>query len=290
MTAGGGPPGGGSRGGPPPAAPSQAPTEEEVSARPLESLFGLEGKTALIVGGYGGIGRLVTELFARAGAAVAVAGRSSEKAEELAATLRDDGRKALGAHVDVASPASVGELVGRVVAELGGVDVLVNCAGVLLEAKAEEFGEEEWRQTMEINLGGAFWLSQAVGRAMIAAGKGGRIIQFSSTRGALGGRRGFSAYGASKAGVNLLVKQLATEWARHGITVNGIAPGFVATEFVEESARDPQFVNMLLNRIPLGRFGEPLEIAGVTLFLASPAASYVTGQILFVDGGSTASS
>jgi gluconate 5-dehydrogenase len=125
---------------------------------------------------------------------------------------------------------------------------------------------------------------------MLAGKRGGRIIHFSSTRSIAGGRRGFAAYSASKGGLNTLIKQLSTEWARHGITVNGVAPGFVATEFVEDAAADESFQRMLLSRIPMARFGEPDEMAATALFLAAPAASFITGQIIFVDGGVTASS
>ena len=135
--------------------------------------------------------------------------------------------------------------------------MLVNLAGVDLEAKAEEFGEDDWQKVIDINLSGAFWLSQAAGQAMIDGGRGGRIIQFSSTRSVAGGRRGFAAYSASKAGVNALVRQLATEWGPHGITVNGVAPGFVPTELVQDALGNPQFVQMMLRRIPFGRFGDP---------------------------------
>jgi NAD(P)-dependent dehydrogenase (short-subunit alcohol dehydrogenase family) len=256
-----------------------------------DPLFRLDGKKALVVGGYGGIGQITCQLFAEHGAAVAIAGRSAEKAKALAEKLTAGGFKAVGLRVDAKDRASCEECVAGVVQQLGGLDIMVNCSSIMHEAKAEEFGAAEWQEVIDINLTGAFYLSQSAGRAMIAGGKGGRIIHFSSTRSEAGSaRRGFAAYGASKAGLNLMIKQLGTEWARHKITVNGIAPGFVATEMTQEAMKDQKFYNMMVNRIPFGRLGEPLEMAGPTLFLASPAASFITGQILFVDGGVLASS
>lgn len=272
------------------AQPVEPPSPLDAAAPDLRGLFGLDGRRCLIVGAYGGIGEITSRAFVECGATVAVAGRSLERARALAGTLESPGRPVLAGQVDVAEPASVDELVTTVADDLGGLDVVVNLAGIDLEAKAEDFAEADWRRVLDVNLSGAFWLSQAAGRRMIEAGRGGRIVHFSSTRAVAGGRRGFAAYGASKAGVNMLVKQLATEWGRHAITVNGVAPGFVPTGLVEHSARDEGFVAMLRTRIPFGRFGQPVEMAGAALFLAGPAASFMTGQILYVDGGVTASS
>ena len=263
----------------------------------LESMFRLNGKTALIVGGYGGIGRVTSALFAALGASLVIAGRSKESADELAGTLgasaNSDGRRVLGAQVDITDPQSADELLALVVRELGGLDIMVNMAAVDVTAKAEELEEEDWRQALDVNLSGAFWLSRAAGRVMIEAGQGGRLVHVSSTRSVAGGRRGFAAYAASKGGLNALVRQLATEWGPHQITVNGVAPGFVPTPrsgVAQEATKDLSFVAMLRERIPMQRFPEPTEIAGAVAFLASPASSFITGQILFADGGVTASS
>ena len=249
--------------------------------------FKLDGQVALMAGGYGGIGAALSLGLAQQGANVVIAGRSAEKSAALADHLISGGFTAMGLSFDIKKPDEISSLVKQTVREYGRLDILVNCVGTHIEKPAEELTAEDWDQVHDTNLRGAFLLSQAAGRQMITQ-KRGKQIHISSVRSLLGIRRGFAAYTSSKAGMNLLVKQLATEWAQYGINVNGIAPTFIRTELVRHYLEDEDFYNALVSRIPLTRVGEPIDIVGATVFLASPAADFITGQILFIDGGVTA--
>lgn len=259
-----------------------------LDARQLAGLFRLDGKVALVAGGYGGIGEAISLALSSYGAAVAVSGRSIGRASDLADTLSASGGRAYAASFDILDVGSIRSHVDEVAAEFGRIDILVNCVGAQREERAEELLEETWDYVVDVNLKGAFFLAQAVGRHQMR-GAGGRQIHLSSVRSQLGLRdRGYVPYCSSKGGLNLLVKQLAAEWAPHQILVNGIAPTFTRTEFVRSYLEDVSFYEGLVGRIPLRRIAEPLDCAGAALFLAGPASSFITGQILMVDGGITA--
>ena len=194
----------------------------------------------------------------------------------------------MAATVDVTDPESVERLVGQVMEHFGRIDVLVNLPGKNAEAPAESFPLDQWKAIMDINVAGTYIPCQAVGRIMIGQ-KAGSIVNISSVRGQLALRgRGYSAYTPAKAAVNNLTRQLAAEWAPHNVRVNAIAPTFIETPLVAHMLADPAFRRSLTERIPLGRVGVPNDVVGATIFLASGASSFVTGHILLVDGGVTA--
>jgi NAD(P)-dependent dehydrogenase (short-subunit alcohol dehydrogenase family) len=259
-----------------------------LDARQLAGLFRLNGKVALVAGGYGGIGEAVSCALAAYGASVAISGRSLERASSLAAAIAEDGHTTYAGSFDILDVGSIRRHVDEVAAALGGVDILVNCVGAQREEPAAEVSEETWDYVSDVNLKGAFFLAQAAGRHQLRAGSG-RQIHLSSVRSQLALRgRGYAPYCSTKGGLNLLVKQLAAEWASHGILVNGIAPTFTRTEFVRPYLEDEAFYAGLVSRIPLQRIAEPLDCAGAVLFLAGPASSFITGQIVLIDGGITA--
>ena len=253
-----------------------------------ENIFRLDGKVAVLPGGYGGIGAALARGLAEFGADVVIAGRNLEKAKKVAEDIGSaTGRQTLAADVDVVDPESVDRLISQVMDRFGHIDVLINLPGMNVEAPAERFPLDQWKKVMELNVTGTFVPCQAVGRIMIAQ-KSGSIINISSVRGQLAIRRGYAAYTPSKAAVNNLTRQLAVEWAPHNVRVNAVAPTFIETPLVEHMLADQTFRKTLTDRIPLGRVGVPADVVGATIFLAAPASSFVTGQIVLVDGGVTA--
>jgi NAD(P)-dependent dehydrogenase (short-subunit alcohol dehydrogenase family) len=264
----------------------------------------LRGQRALVAGGDGEIGRTICAGLAADGADVAIVSVAGEAARELATRLRDDASRATASgatttrattsratayEADITRPTDVEAVVDDLVTSWGGVDILVNCAGILRTQPAEAFDVDDWRAVVETNLTGAFVITQAVGRAMIKTAAGGRIVHLSSVRATVGlSIGGFSAYGASKAGLHLLIRQLAGEWGRHQISVNGVAAGFVRTALSAGALGGEDFQRMVAARTPLGRMAAVDEVANAALYLASPRSSFITGHVLLVDGGLTA--
>lgn len=252
-------------------------------------LFSLQGKVILVAGGSGAIGGEMARAAAAFGARVAIAGRDAGRCAAVVDALAEAGAEAMPVSLDVLDPPSVGQAVGAVVARFGRLDVLINAVGTHVEQPATEVDLNAWERVVDTNLRGAFLLSQASARAMIAAGVPGSIIHVTSVRSGLGIRRGYAAYCASKGGLANLIKQLATEWAPHGIRVNGIAPTFTRTPLVDGYLNDPAFYGALVQRIPMGRVCETSDLVGLAVFLASDASSFITGQNIYVDGGLAAS-
>jgi gluconate 5-dehydrogenase len=254
-------------------------------------IFSLDGRVALIAGGGGAIGAALAEGLAGAGARVAVAGRTLEALEATVERIRGAGTEGLAVAADMTSEADCGRMVEETVSRFGQIDVLVNAvgggAGKVLHP-AEEYPRADWDWIMELNVRSTVVPTQAVARAMIQGGRGGRILNISSVRANLGINAGYSAYVAAKGAISSLTRQWATEWAKHGIHVNAIMPTFVDTPQVASLLEDPAFKAGIVSRIPLGRVGETRDLVGPAIFFCSDAASFVTGQILGIDGGLTA--
>ncbi len=245
--------------------------------------FSLAGKKALVTGAGRGIGRAYALALAEAGADVAVLDRSG--AADTVAEIADLGRASLALEVDLleSDPSALDAVVQRVVDELGGIDILVNNAGIIRRAPAAEHPAEDWNAVLQINLSAVFFLSQSVGRRMLEAGRG-SIINVASMLSFQGGIN-VPGYTATKHGVAGITKALANEWASSGVTVNAIAPGYIATENTAPLRADEKRSADILARIPAGRWGQPEDLMGAVVFLASDAARYVNGAIIPVDGG-----
>ncbi|TML82599.1 MAG: SDR family oxidoreductase [Actinobacteria bacterium] len=240
--------------------------------------FDLSGRSALVTGSTRGLGLALARALAEAGARVAVNGRSAEAAAEVAASI--DG--AVAAAFDVTDEAAVATAVG----ELGPVDVLVNNAGGGLRKPLLDVSLEEWRSALDANLTSAYLVARAVAPGMIERGSG-KVVNICSVMSELA-RETIAPYTAAKGGLKMLTRAMCSEWARHGIQANAIAPGYFETDMTEALRTDAAFDAWLRARVPAGRWGQPDELGGAVVFLASSASDYVNGQILYVDGGLTA--
>jgi NAD(P)-dependent dehydrogenase (short-subunit alcohol dehydrogenase family) len=250
--------------------------------------FRLDGRVAVVSGGSGGIGSRLCAALAGVGARLVVVGRDRDRA---AAALDEAGGDGIAVAADVTSKEQADGAVGAGMQAFGRVDVIVNAvgggAGGALHP-AEDYPESEWDRMLDLNLRSALLPTQAAVRAMIEGGRGGRVLHLSSVRGQLGIDNGFSAYVAAKGALDALTRQQATEWAKHGITVNAVSPTFVRTPQVEDLLADDTFRNSLYKRIPLGRIAETDDVVGAVLLLCSDASAFITGQVLTLDGGLTA--
>ncbi len=249
-------------------------------------LFDLTGKVALVVGGHGGLGKAIALGLAEAGADVCVASRNLNSLEDVAREIEVKGRRSLAIKVDVVDEPQVINMVNTVLKVFPHLDILVNAAGLAIRKPAESFPIEEWQQVMDINTRGTFLCCQAAGRVMINQ-KSGKIINLSSVRGRYGLPAGYAAYCSSKGAVDTLTRTLACEWAKHNISVNAIAPTVVETELTRDLLDNPEYAKTMKSRIPMGRWALPDDIIGPVIFFASNAANFITGQVLYVDGGVT---
>ncbi len=245
--------------------------------------FELTGKVVLVTGASRGIGRASALACAGSGADMIVGVRNAADGKALVAEIEAMGRRALAVEMDLADLASVRAAIASAHSHFGRIDVLVNNVGIGPENLAENVTEEDFDYTVDINLKGTFFTTQAVAKLMIAQ-KSGRIVNISSQAGSVT-LRGESVYCMSKAAINHLTRCLAAEWARHGIAVNSVAPTFIHTDGTKPALSDPAFHQKVLNHIPLGRIGDPIDVAGAVVFLASPASSLITGANIMVDGG-----
>ncbi len=258
-----------------------------MSLSALGRLFDLSGKVAVISGSSGAFGNAIARGLAAHGADVALLDRVGPVSATVG-EIESLGRRALALTCDVTDEQSVEAAMDAVAKDLGKIDALFAVAGIAVRRASEELSLPDWQRVMDVNVKGTWLCCTAAGRHMIRQGHGGKIVTIGSVRGFLGHPAGYGAYGTSKGAVHLLTKQLATEWAKYGINVNSIAPSVFYTTLNTPIMENQELSDLFLSRIPMHRFGQPDELVGASVFLASPASDYVTGLILSVDGGAVA--
>ncbi len=251
----------------------------------VKSLFDLTGEVGIVTGGAQGLGEQMALALAEAGADIVLADINIEQAQKVAEKIRNLGRECIAIKTDVSEPSQVENMVTKAKEKFGKIDILINNAGLVSNFPAEELSKEEWDRVIKVNLTGVFLCTQAVGREMIKQRKG-SIINIASMSGLIVNRpQPQLHYNTSKSGVIMLTKSFAAEWAKYNIRVNAIAPGYMRTPLVDKVY--PKYGKDWVKYIPMGRIGEPSEIKGPALFLASKASSYMTGSVLVMDGGYT---
>jgi gluconate 5-dehydrogenase len=252
----------------------------------MSNLFDLSGKVALVVGGHGGIGKAIALGMADAGADVVVSSRNLEALKGAVKEIEAKGQKSLAVPADIVDEKQVNDMVAKILKVFPRIDILVNAAGLAIRKPADSFPIDEWQKVMDINTRGTFLCCQAVGRVMLKQ-KYGRIINVSSVRGRYGLPANYAAYCASKGAVDSLTRTLACEWAKSNVLVNAVAPTIVETDLTKSALADPAYAKQMKDRIPMGKWAVPEDIVGPAIFFASDASSFVTGQILYIDGGVT---
>jgi 2-deoxy-D-gluconate 3-dehydrogenase len=245
--------------------------------------FNLKGKAGIVTGASRGLGKGIAIGLAQAGADLVITSRELGKVEKVAEEIKNWGVEVLPLQVDVTKKEDIERMVEKTLEKFGKIDFLFNNAGRITRVASENFSQEDWDEEINVNLKGTFLCCQAVGRIMIKQRRG-KIINMSSVTSFIGGKN-IPAYVASKGGVSQLTKSLASDWAKYNIRVNAIGPGYFVTDLTEALRKDAERFQAINARIPLGRWGEPEDLQGIAVFLASDASDYITGQTIFVDGG-----
>jgi gluconate 5-dehydrogenase len=255
----------------------------------MKDIFRLDDKVALVMGGAGGIGEALALGLSRQGAKVVISSRNQKALDEAAQKITaETGNEVLAMTSDVTNEESVAGLVSNVVAKLGTIDILVNAMGWNIKRDAFDYPMDDWRKLMDINITGTMIACKQVGNQVFKAKKAGKIVNLSSVRGIRGKDGGNVGYSATKGAVEMITKSLALEWAPYNINVNALGPALVITPGTIHIKNNPELAEKYKKMVPLGRLGMPEDMVGAVVFLCSPAADFVTGQTIFVDGGTTA--